>query len=172
MRNYIPEQLAMFLWSVLLGGVLALVYDLFRTVRGELLRRPGPASAALSGALDALYCLLAAASVFFLFMAGDGELRIFILLGVLGGAVLFFCLLSQLLRPLWGFWLGIFLTPLWVLHRFLKKLHQICKKLFSFLKTWFTIICTNCSAYWTGRFQEGDEEDGQKGEGREEASQQ
>lgn len=172
MRNYIPEQLAMFLWSVLLGGVLALVYDLFRTVRAELLRRPGLARAALGGALDALYCLLAAASVFFLFMAGDGELRIFILLGVLGGAVLFFCLLSQLLRPLWSFWLGIFLVPLWVLRKFLRKLHQICKKLFSFLKTWFTIICTSCRVRWTRRLHEGDEEDGPKREGCEETPQQ
>lgn len=125
----------MFLRSILLGGTLALLYDLVRP-----LRRLG--GRGWSGLLDALVSLISAASLFFFFMAGDGELRLFILLGALGGVVLFFCLLSQPLRPLWDFWFQIFFAPIGLCKKFLEKLYQLCKKVFSFLQNWFTITIT------------------------------
>ena len=88
MGNIISEQLMLFLRSVLLGGVLGLLYDLlrpFRRLGGQL----------WGGLLDALYGLTTVSAVFLFVMAGDGELRVFILMGALGGGVLFFCLLSQ-----------------------------------------------------------------------------
>jgi len=149
MGYYISDQLAQFLRSILLGGVLGLLYDLvrpFHTLGGKL----------WGNLLDTLVSLAAVAAVFFFVMAGDGELRLFILLGALGGAVLFFCLLSPLLRPLWGFWFRIFMAPLRLTERLLKKLYQFCKKLFSFLQSWFTIMFTqHCGR--PGRVQEGDE---------------
>lgn len=125
----------MFLRSILLGGTLALLYDLLRP-----LRRLGERG--LGCLLDVLVSLVSTASLFFFFMAGDGELRLFILLGALGGAILFFCLLSQPLRPLWDFWFQLFLAPLLLCGRFFKKLYQFCKKVFSFLQNWFTITIT------------------------------
>ncbi len=143
MGNYVSEQLALFLRSALLGGVLGLVYDLLRAVR-----RLG--GGVLGGVLDALYCLLSAAAVFFFVMAGGGELRIFILLGAGGGAVLFFCLLSQPLRPLWDFWLELALAPLRLLGSILKKCGIVFKKLFSFFQRWFTIIHKKARGVWSG----------------------
>ena len=136
MGNEIPEQLAMFLRSVALGGVLGLVYDLARCLR----RLGGPL---WRGLLDVAVSLTTAASLFFFIMAGSGELRLFILIGALGGGVLFFSLLSPLLRPLWDFWLDLLLIPARLLGRIGKKLYRICKKLFSFPRKWFTIIVTH-----------------------------
>jgi len=131
----ISEQLVTFLYSILLGAVLALLYDLlhpFRTLGGQ----------GWNTLLDAAVAALSAASLFLFVMAGSGELRLFILGGALGGAVLFFCLLSTPLRPIWAFWADIALFPLEVGKKILKKLWKTCKKLFSFWKKWFTIICT------------------------------
>lgn len=94
----------MFLRSILLGGALGLLYDLLRAVRAL----GGQAWGCL---LDGFFCLASLSLLFFFVMAGDGELRLFFLAGVLGGAVLFFCLLSRTLRPIWDFWLQIFPAP-------------------------------------------------------------
>ena len=135
MGNCVSEQLLLFLRSVLLGGVLGLVYDLLRP-----LRRLG--GRLWGGLLDALYGLTAVSALFFFVMAGDGELRVFILLGALGGAVLFFCLLSRPMRPLWEFWAAIFLKPVGWAKKFGVECEKNRKKLFSFGKKWFTIIFT------------------------------
>ena len=90
----------MFLRSILLGGALGLLYDLLRAVR----TLGGQVWGCL---LDGFFCLASVSLLFFFVMAGDGELRLFFLAGVLGGAVLFFCLLSRTLRPIWDFWLQI-----------------------------------------------------------------
>lgn len=132
----ISQQLLLFLRSVLLGGVLGLLYDLLRPFR-----RLG--GGLWGGLLDAVYGFTAVSGVFFFVMAGDGELRVFILLGIFIGTVLFFCLLSQPLRPLWDFWTAILLTPVRWAEKFLEKWGNFFKKLFSFWKKWFTIITTS-----------------------------
>lgn len=159
MGNVISQQLALFFRSILLGGTLALVYDLVGALRSLGGRIWG-------GILDTLYCLAAAGTLFLFVMAGDGELQIFILLGVLGGAVLFFCLLSQVLRPLWTFWLGLALIPVRLLVKFLKKVGEISKKLFSFSKNWFTIMGTRWRRSSSRTPTEGDEELAQKAKKR------
>lgn len=132
MGNYVSEQLAVFLRAIALGAVLGLVYDLLGALRKLGGRLWG-------GVLDAAFCLTAAGSVFFFVMAGDGEMRLFIALGVLGGAVLFWCLLGGVLRPVWDFWLDMALWPVRILQEFLKKFAHKLKKVFSFLKKRFTI---------------------------------
>lgn len=131
----ISQQLGLFLRSILLGGVLGLVYDLLRPWRHLGGRVWG-------GALDVLYSLSAGGSIFFFVMAGDGELRLFILVGILGGGVLFFCLLSRPLRPVWTFWFGVVAAPVRLLRKILKKTGKLCKKVFSFCINWFTITYT------------------------------
>ncbi len=177
MGNVISDQLVTFLRSILLGGTLALLYDLFRSIRslasaGTPGRRRSHFRLLLGGLLDAVYCFIALAAVFFFVMAGDGELRLFILAGILGGAVLFFCLLSPLLLPLWRFWLGIFLVPPALAIKFSKKLYQICKKLFSFLKSWFTIMFTSIGGRRARPPEGGDTGNGQDNDPRQTAAQQ
>ena len=92
MGNQPSQQLLLFAQSVLLGLSAGIVYDLLRPFRLKL-----PRSTHL---LDGGYCL-AAGTVFFSFILrqGDGELRGFMLLGAVGGAVIFFCTVSQPLQP-------------------------------------------------------------------------
>lgn len=133
MTSPISDQLALFFRAIALGVALGLVYDLFRVLRelgGQL----------WGGALDAAYCLGAAASLFLFFMAGSGEMRIFVVLGAAGGALLFLCLCGPLLRPVWRFWLGLALLPLRAARKFFKKMGRIAKKLFSFGRIRVTIV--------------------------------
>lgn len=133
--NYVSAQLLLFLRSIALGLCLGLLYDLLGALRklgGKL----------WGGVLDAVFCLTAAVSVLFFVLAGDGELRIFVALGIMGGAVLFWCLLSGVLRPVWTFWLDMLLLPLRLLGKFLKKCEQITKKSLSSCRKWFTIKFT------------------------------
>lgn len=95
MAIHVTEQLRTFLLSILLGLGAGVLYDLLRAVR---LRHPR-----LTAPLDLLYCQAVGLAVFlFVLRQSDGQLRGFILLGGLGGGVLFFSLLSRPLRPVWG----------------------------------------------------------------------
>ena len=135
MGNYVSEQLAVFLRAILLGAALGLVYDLL-----SALRRLG--GKLWGGVLDALFCLASACSVFLFVMAGDGELRIFIALGIGGGAVLFRCLLGGVLRPVWRFWVDLALFPARLVKKFLQKCGRRGKKVFSFWRNWVTMKFT------------------------------
>ena len=112
MELQISDQAAAFSGGLLLGAALGLVYDLLRCLRA-CRGRWGTALA------DALYCLTVLTAVFYFAMAfGRGLLRIYMVLGVVAGAVLFFCFFSRPLRPLWDYWrdslaaaLGILLAP-------------------------------------------------------------
>lgn len=154
MEGYVSQQLALFLRSILLGGTLGLVYDLLRALR----RLGGKTWGTL---LDALYCVFAVLAVFFFVLAGDGELRIFVLAGIVGGGVLFFCLLSRPLRPLWDFWLDIFLSPARLIRDVAKKLTIIFKdfykKLFSFIRNWITMNVTHWRRRKKREPEKGDE---------------
>lgn len=149
--NYVSAQLLLFLRSIALGLCLGLLYDLLGALRklgGKL----------WGGVLDAVFCLTAAVAVLFFVLAGDGELRIFVALGILGGAVLFWCLLSGILRPVWTFWLDMLLLPFRLLWRFAKKCGQFMKKIVAFLRKWFIIRFTHLFGHKKRPPQEGEEE--------------
>ena len=115
------------------------LYDLLRAVR---LRHPR-----LTAPLDLLYCQAVGLAVFlFVLRQSDGQLRGFILLGGLGGGVLFFSLLSRPLRPVWDFWMDRWME----LFQFLSLPGRFCaavykkfafqaKTLFYFLRKYATI---------------------------------
>ena len=149
--NYISEQLAMFLRSILLGGTLGLIYDLLRT-----LRRLG--GRVWGGVLDGFFCVLAVSGLFLFTMAGDGVLRLFVLMGALGGGVLFFCLLSRPMRPLWDFWLELLLAPAELVWRTGKKCGRRTKKSFSFCRKWFTMKFTILRGRKPPQRQKGEED--------------
>ena len=97
MGNQVSQQLLVFGQSILLGIAVGVLYDLLRPLRLRLPR--------ITALLDAVYCLaVGVISFLFLLRRGEGELRGFMLLGGVGGAVVFFCAFSQLLRPIWDFW--------------------------------------------------------------------
>ena len=78
----VSQQLAAFLASWLLGALLGLLYDLLRSFRLAVRER------GLS-LVDGLYCLLSFAAVFYFTMTfGAGELRLYMVVGIFGGAVL------------------------------------------------------------------------------------
>ncbi|MDE7221576.1 MAG: septum formation initiator family protein [Oscillospiraceae bacterium] len=149
--NYVSQQLLLFLRSIGLGICLGLLYDLLgalRTLGGKL----------LGGVLDAAFCLTAAAAVLLFVLSGDGELRIFVALGILGGAVLFRYLAGPLLRPVWAFWLRLALLPARLVQKLLKKWGRKTKKGFSFFRNWFTMKITTLRRERNTRRQEGDDD--------------
>lgn len=149
MENYVSEQLLVFCQSVLLGLCAGVVYDLLRALRLRLPR--------LTAALDVAYCLAAATALFlFTLRRAEGQLRLYVLLGLLGGAAVFFCAFSAALRPVWAFWaetLAVFwhllTVPLVRWGKFSKKLALRGKKLFYFGKKCYTIRKTGRMRFFT-----------------------
>lgn len=132
MGIYITEQVRVFLLSVLLGFAVGALYDMVGAVR---LRWPR-----VTPVLDVGYglCLLGAVFLFVL-RQGQGQLRLFVLLGVAGGGVLFFTGLSPWLRPVWCFWVDclvwlgkILVLPGVIFGNLLKLFRNYLKKLFYF----------------------------------------
>ena len=121
MESTVSQQLLAFGWSILLGMAAGVLYDLLRPFRLRLPR--------LTAWLDLLYCLTVGSAVFLFLLRRAGELRLYLLLGILGGAVLFFCALSAILRPVWDFWvdtlaqvLALAVLPLGWIKNFCKKM--------------------------------------------------
>ena len=154
MGNQISQQMLVFGQSILLGAAAGVLYDLLRPFR---VRRPR-----FTGLLDTIYCLSVGTAAFlFLLRRGQGELRGFMVLGAAGGAVVFFCTLSQPLRPVWNFWadtLGELVRLLSVPLRWMKKIctkfARHTKNLFYFERKCYTIR-KNPSQRGGGRGEEG-----------------
>ena len=130
----VHEQLLAFFLALLAGASFAFVYDLFAAVRKRVRSRFSAA------ALDGIYCLCAAAALFFLTLSlGNGRPRLYLLLAIVLGAALYFLLPAPFFRPVWNFWLDCFLLALsfWNAPRRLflrmgQKVWKSCKKLFYF----------------------------------------
>ena len=128
MEIWISQQLQLFARSILLGAAAGLLYDLLRALRQRCPRLTGP--------LDAVYCAgLCCALFFFTLRRAQGILRGYVLLGALGGAVLFFALFSAPLRPIWDFWvetgaffLRLLTIPIQSVKKIVKKIVKTGKK--------------------------------------------
>lgn len=137
MENYVAVQLGQLGAAAALGASAGLVYDLLRALR--LMDRRDHW---LTHLLDALFAAALGLGLLWLaLVVGGGELRLYMLTGALLGAVVWFGLLSRLLRPLWVFWTDALLTlcrllwmPFALLLRAAKKLAGHAKKGFSFLR--------------------------------------
>ena len=135
MENYVSAQLQQLGASMALGAAGGLIYDALRALR-FLDRR----DRRLTHLLDALFALLLGVGLLWLaLVVGGGELRLYMLTGMLLGAVLWFLLLSPLLRPVWDFWAAslretgrLLWSPLALLGRLIKKWAAAVKKGFSF----------------------------------------
>lgn len=156
MENHISAQLILFGQSVLLGLAGGFAYDLLRAFR---LRRM-----TLTWLWDLLYCLGSATAAFlFLLRCGEGQFRLYTLVGAAGGGVLYFGLLAGWFSAIWGFWaenLACFLRLLALPVRwfiiFCTIFRKIFKNLFYFMKKCYTM--RKIAAVPTGRhFTEGAE---------------
>ena len=131
-----------FFSSLLLGFSLALIYDLLRALR---LSRRG--LALLTPLCDALYCALFALLVFlFSLRAAGGELRLYMIVSALCGALFYFLVCARFFRPLWALWaevllalLSLLTAPLRALKMLYGKLAKLCKRYFLFSKKWLII---------------------------------
>ena len=142
MENHVLEQLALLARSALLGTAGAALYDMLRSIR---LRRRR--DRLITHLLDGLYvvALLLAMGAFVLRL-GDGELRLYMLLGTLLGAAAYYLLPAAALRPLWDFWVDVAAQTLRLLWmpvafclRLMKKFQQRAKKHFLFLRKYAKI---------------------------------
>lgn len=130
----------LFVGAVLLGFMIGLAYDLLRSIR-----RQYPKTLMVC---DLLFSVILATGVIrYILAAAGGELRIYVLLGILLGAVFYFCTCSTFLRPLWDFWMETFVrflalcaVPLLVLKKFFQKSAEKAKKLFHFATKWVRIL--------------------------------
>ena len=146
MENYVAVQLRQFLLSIALGACVACVYDILRTAR--LLDRHDKL---LTHLLDGVFVAALLFGALFLSLSlGQGELRLFMLCGSVLGGLLWFALLSPLLRPIWELWcaalVGAFLLlvrPLVFLWKFVCTCAANIKKGFSFLSSWVTMKRTS-----------------------------
>lgn len=144
-------RLLVCLQAGLLGMTLGLLYDVLRAFRLRLRR--------LTGVLDILYCILAGTAVFlFTLYRARGQMSLLLLLGLAGGAAVFFRFLSRPLQPVWTFWvdtlaflLHLIAIPLRGMERLCKKIAGHGKNLFYFIRKCYTIKTTRGNR----RFQKG-----------------
>jgi spore cortex biosynthesis protein YabQ len=141
MESPITQQMAQAAASLITGAGLGIFYDLLRAFRRRC------KAFVVTLALDVVFWIGAALVLFTLGLGpGNGELRIFMLIFVLGGAVLYFLGLSevvlQILGKIDGFiakMFEIFFSPLKAFEDKLKKGQQKFKNVFQKSKKWFTI---------------------------------
>ena len=90
MEIYVTQQAMAFVWAVLIGAVFGLLFDVFRIIRIAL-----PVADVVIAAQDILYFSICAVLTFFYLLGhADGRVRFFLLVGILLGAVIYFCTLS------------------------------------------------------------------------------
>ena len=124
--------------ALLLGAAVGVLYDAFRILR---VRLPSPL---LGGVLDLLFWLAVTVGLFvYAVWAGNGEVRIYMVLSVLGGAVGYFLLFSRgilklgyLLADLAALLWGIVTLPLRAGARLCKKIGKTQKKFFHYRCKW------------------------------------
>ena len=142
MENYISQQLLTFFRAALLGAVCAVGYDLLRALRLRRVR-----SRMLTHLLDVVYVVsVLLALLLFMLRQGEGEMRLYMLLAISLGFVLYFLLFADIFRPIWDFWsktICFFLELLWWPAAFVlrceKKFQIYIKKLFYFWCKYATI---------------------------------
>lgn len=121
------NQVGLFVLTVATGLGLALLFDVYRAIRRKLRFRT-----VLTFIGDFIYWILATSIVFGMLLAGNGgELRLYVFMGLLSGAVIYYQILSRYVmrslmkllhiaaiccKYLFSLWQGIILKPVrWLL---------------------------------------------------------
>lgn len=143
METYFSQQAAAFLWAVLLGAALGVLYDWFRI--GRILRKKWWLTVFLE---DLFFALAAAFATAFCFsLTNYGQVRLFLLAGEGLGFVIYFNTVGVLVtcqaRMVAHFlhWLcGILKRFFGAIGQKLVKIMNFFKKPFIFLKRWCKIF--------------------------------
>ena len=124
MEISVSTQAALLAGALLLGAAVGLLYDFFRILRVRIPLK------LLGALLDLVFWLAVTAALFvYAVAAGDGAVRIYLVLGVLGGATVYFLLLSRWALKL-GYLLADFLGVLWRLATLpVVAAGRLCKKI-------------------------------------------
>lgn len=94
----IQNEVYVFLWSILVGTVLALIFDFFR-----LMRRKGKTRNLVVYIQDIIYWLIVAVIIIIsAFVTNDGELRGFMFVGYIIGAIFYLFLFSKFFLKIFG----------------------------------------------------------------------
>lgn len=135
------QQVAAFCGAASVGLVTGVMYDVMRALRRRVRQR------AVSELLDLLFWVLATAALFyFVVVLGGGELRIFMVLAALLGAVVYFKFCSALVLELVQQGVDgaiglvrICLLPLGQMKKIVKRMARFAKKLFLSWEKWCII---------------------------------
>ena len=163
MEISIAEQAAAFAGAILLGFAIGVFYDLLRLFR---VRLPIPF---LGSVLDLLFWGAVVTSLF-LYVTGatGGQMRIYVLLSVFGGAVVYFLTLSawilsfgNLIADAIAFLGRLMKLPFRFLHFCGKKFEKNLKNLFLYRRKWFRIEAAfeameDAARFGTARKEEGE----------------
>lgn len=144
MKISVAEQAVVFTGAVVLGLGVGVLYDLMRLLRRHV-RLP-----LLGSVLDLLFWSITTIALFcFVVSVGDGEVRIYVLLAVLGGAVAYFLSLSAWILSLGELLVdglaALFrcvLMPIRLSGRIIKKIRKKLKNLFLYRRKWYKIKAT------------------------------
>ena len=99
----VAEQVYIFLWSVLLGAIMGVVFDFFRA-----LRRNGNTRNIIVYIQDVIFWLIVAIIIITSsFLLNNGELRGYMLIGYLLGALLYMLILSIYVKGLFIFLMNL-----------------------------------------------------------------
>lgn len=94
----IAQQTTVFLYSVLFGAGISILYDFFRVIRKRIRHLNFVVMIE-----DVLFWLLAAAALFvFVYNMNSGELRAFLIIGAAIGGFLYFAILSRFVLKFFG----------------------------------------------------------------------
>lgn len=120
----IAQQTTMFLYALLLGGVIGAVYDVFRVSRVAF-----RLSWLLVLLQDILFFTLSALLLWrYFLLQSSGEVRIFVVLGVLLGWIIYFFTLGRLVMRLAGFIIGIITRIVTAILAPVRKIAGVVKK--------------------------------------------
>lgn len=121
----VAEQVYIFLWSVLIGAIMGVIFDFFRA-----LRRNGNTRNIIVYLQDIIFWFIVAIIIITSsFILNNGELRGYMLIGYLLGALLYMLLLSTYIKGMFIIIMNLITKGIeFLLKPFKKMLEKIEKK--------------------------------------------
>lgn len=115
--DMIQNQVYVFFWSILVGVILALIFDFFR-----LMRRKGKIKNIVVYLQDVLYWIIVTFIIILsAFLTNNGELRGYMFFGYIIGAIFYLLIFSKLFLKISG-------SIIDFIEKFLKNIRKFCVK--------------------------------------------
>lgn len=128
LKAELVRQIYIFAIFILNGCIIGILFDIFR-----ILRKSFKTSDFITSLEDILFCMLAGAFLIYsIFIFNNGEIRLYVLLGLVIGLILYMLLFSKhmieisvfiigFLKKVFSFIIHIIITPIKIIVSFLKK---------------------------------------------------